>query len=291
MTPLWQTLLSASHLPAAREIGYALMHSLWQGAIVAALLSLALTALRKRSASTRYVACCIAMVAMLAWPAATASLRFLHAPPPASDAAIAFAPIATAPDSSAPIPSIDLHSTAARGSTVPDLLPFISWFWLAGVVLLSTWNVTGYLRVRRLGRTASSAPNHLQMTLQLLARRINLARNIAIRLCDHVAAPAVIGVLRPIVLVPASALTELSPDHLEALLLHELAHVKRHDYLVNLLQTAAETLLFYHPAAWWISSQIRRERENCCDDLAARYCGSAKLYARALAAMEEVRGA
>ena len=100
-----------------------------------------------------------------------------------------------------------------------------------------------------------------------------------------------IGVVRPIVLVPASALTELSPDHLEALLLHELAHVKRHDYLVNLLQTAAETLMFYHPAAWWISAQIRREREHCCDDLAARYCGSPALYARALAAMEEVRGA
>jgi len=91
------------------------------------------------------------------------------------------------------------------------------------------------------------------------------------------------------VLVPTSALTELCASQLEALLLHELAHIQRHDYLINLLQVAVESVLFYHPAAWWISSQIRRERENCCDDRAAMHCPSRIEYARALTAMEEAR--
>ena len=81
--------------------------------------------------------------------------------------------------------------------------------------------------------------------------------------------PTVIGWLRPVVLVPLCALSELSEDQLRAILAHELAHIRRNDYLVNLLQTLAETLLFYHPAVWWVSRCIRQERENCCDDVAA----------------------
>ena len=85
--------------------------------------------------------------------------------------------------------------------------------------------------------------------------------------------PTVIGWLRPVVLVPASALAGMTPQQLEAILAHELAHIRRHDYLVNLLQTLVETLLFYHPAVWWLSRRIRIERENCCDDLAVSLCG------------------
>jgi len=92
-----------------------------------------------------------------------------------------------------------------------------------------------------------------------------------------------------VVLVPASTLAGLSPQQLEAILAHELAHVRRHDYLANLLQTAVETLLFYHPAVWWVSAQIRRERENCCDDLAVAVCGDRLGYARALVDLEGLR--
>jgi len=101
--------------------------------------------------------------------------------------------------------------------------------------------------------------------------------------------PAVIGWLRPVVLLPASALTGLSPLQLDALLAHELAHVRRGDYLVNLLQTVIETLLFYHPAVWWVSARVRQEREHCCDDLAVTVCGDAMVYARALVGMEGLR--
>ena len=102
--------------------------------------------------------------------------------------------------------------------------------------------------------------------------------------------PTVIGWMKPVILLPASALAGLSPAQLEAILAHELAHIRRHDYLVNLLQTLVETLLFYHPAVWWLSRRIRIERENCCDDLAVSLCGDPVAYAQALADLEELRG-
>jgi hypothetical protein len=113
----------------------------------------------------------------------------------------------------------------------------------------------------------------------------------AVRILTTAAAevPATLGWLRPVVLLPISAFTALTPEQIELLIAHELAHVKRHDYLVNLIQTAVETLLFYHPAVWWVSAQIRREREHCCDDLAVAVCGNLTLYVRALAALEGLR--
>ena len=102
--------------------------------------------------------------------------------------------------------------------------------------------------------------------------------------------PTVIGWIKPVILLPASALSGLKPHQLEAILAHELAHIRRHDYLVNLLQTLVETLLFYHPAVWWLSRRIRAERENCCDDLAVSLCGDPYTYAQALADLEELRG-
>jgi HEAT repeat protein len=101
----------------------------------------------------------------------------------------------------------------------------------------------------------------------------------------------VVGWLRPVILLPASALTGLSPQQLEAILAHELAHIRRHDYLINLLQAVVETLLFYHPAVWWVSRRIRQEREHCCDDLAVAVCGDSLTYARALLEMEQLRAA
>jgi beta-lactamase regulating signal transducer with metallopeptidase domain len=97
--------------------------------------------------------------------------------------------------------------------------------------------------------------------------------------------PSAVGFFRPVVLLPTSALVGLSPEQVESLLAHELAHIRRHDYLVNVFQSVVETLLFYHPAVWWVSRRIRVERENCCDDLAVSISGNRLLYARALADM------
>jgi hypothetical protein len=104
-----------------------------------------------------------------------------------------------------------------------------------------------------------------------------------------VAVPALVGWLRPVILLPASVVTGMPATHLDAVIAHELAHVRRHDYLINALQAVVETLLFYHPAVWWCSRQVRIEREHCCDDLAVMACGDRVEYATALANLEELR--
>ncbi len=122
-----------------------------------------------------------------------------------------------------------------------------------------------------------------------LAARLDLTRTVRLLESTRLQVPVVVGWLRPVLLVPTAVLGGLSPQQLEAVIAHELAHIRRHDYLVNLLQSAVETLLFYHPAVWWVSSAVRTEREHCCDDLAVVACGDAVLYARALTAIETLR--
>ena len=122
-----------------------------------------------------------------------------------------------------------------------------------------------------------------------LSARLGLTRTVRLLESTRLQVPVVVGWLRPVLLVPTAVLGGLSPQQLEAVIAHELAHIRRHDYLVNLLQSAVETLLFYHPAVWWVSSAVRAEREHCCDDLAVVACGDAVLYARALTAIETLR--
>src|SRR4030095_13888079 len=120
---------------------------------------------------------------------------------------------------------------------------------------------------------------------RVLFRSVHVVESIAVEV------PTVIGWMRPVILLPVAAVAALTPAQVEAILAHELAHIRRHDYAVNLLQTTAETLLFYHPAVWWISKRIRAEREHCCDDVAVRVCGDAVSYAHALAELEAWRAA
>ncbi len=122
----------------------------------------------------------------------------------------------------------------------------------------------------------------MTQALQAGARYLGLKRLPAIGWCERVIAPSLLGVLRPVILLPVSTLAGLTPKQLEGILAHELAHIRRHDYLVNLIQRVFETLLFYHPAVWWLSRRIRLEREQCCDDLAAEACGDPVVLARAL---------
>src|SRR6185436_14777243 len=150
--------------------------------------------------------------------------------------------------------------------------------------------LTGWLWVQRLRTHGVSAADETcrRMTARL-SRRLHIRRAITLLESTLVDVPTVIGFLKPVVLLPASVLGGLTPQQLEAILAHELAHIRRHDYLVNLLQTLVETVLFYHPAVWWVSRRIRIERENCCDDLAVSLCGDPVAYATALADLEALR--
>jgi hypothetical protein len=162
--------------------------------------------------------------------------------------------------------------------------------WAVGVALLSVLNLGGWVAVQRL-KVLGTRPvgAEITATAEKLARRLKLARPVRVLQSLLAETPVVIGWLRPVVLLPVSVITGLLPAQLEAVLAHELAHIRRHDYLVNLFQVAVETLLFYHPAAWWMSRRIRLEREQCCDDVAVTISGDRYVYVESLAALEEVR--
>jgi beta-lactamase regulating signal transducer with metallopeptidase domain len=302
--------------PAAQAIGWALLQFVWQGAAVGVLTAIALMALRRSAADVRYVVASIGLALMLTLPAVSGVQKFqaLRASEDAAiDAAIAAsnltaraegrarelgpAPRATrgAPDSGTfdgalRAPGGGLGRLMPSVRRVEPLLPTLILIWIVGVTMLSLRLLTGWIWIQRL-RThgVSAAAIECQRMSTRLARRLHIARAITLLESTLVEVPTVIGWLKPVVLLPASALAALSPQQLEAILAHELAHIRRHDYLVNLLQTLVETLLFYHPAVWWLSRRIRIERENCCDDLAVSLCGDPVAYANALADLESLR--
>lgn len=243
-------------------IGWALLHLLWQGTIVAVLLAASLALIGRRSAAVRYRAACGALLALVVLPMVTA-MR-------ASDMQ--------------PFPT-----TAGWAAFVSRHLREIVAVWLIGVAVLSLRLAGGWLRAQRM-TTRGTMPSPLwQRTVDRIAASIHLRRTVRLLESAAVEVPTVIGWLRPVILLPVAALAGLTPEQVEMVLAHELAHIRRNDFLINLLQAVVETLLFYHPAVWWISRQVRIERENCCDDLAISVCGSPIRYARALTRLEELR--
>jgi uncharacterized protein (TIGR03435 family) len=163
-------------------------------------------------------------------------------------------------------------------------------FWLTGASVFSLRLLCGWIAAERLrSRMVRPASAEWQRILDRLGTRICLSRPVRLLVSGRVQAPAAMGWLRPIVLVPLGALAGLPAAQMEALLLHELAHIRRHDYLVHILQSAVEALFFYHPAVWWISGHMRAERELCCDDIAVSVTGDAIVYARALAEFDSAR--
>lgn len=272
--------------PALLALAWTLLHFLWQGALLGLAAKAGLWLLRRRSPQARYLFAAAAMVAMAAAPLATFAVLAPSADAAAPTRAIPALTLAAAGNAAQPLSWLRETGLALR-----PLLPWAVAAWMAGVAVLSLRLLGGWLWLVRLrARLAEPAGACWQLTVNTLARRMKLRCEVRIFRSFAVDTPMVIGWLKPLVLVPAAALTGLSPEALEAVLAHELAHVRRHDYLVNLAQSVLEVLLFYHPAVWWISAQVRQERELCCDDAAVALCGDPVLYARALAALEGLRG-
>ena len=275
--------------PLAQRLGWTLAHSLWQFVVVAGLLAVALVLLRRRSTQARYAAACSAMLFCALATIATFVLLSISLPRATPTHAPDVAPAAQVVARERAVTPLRRHELNPLHRIEP-LLPWAALAWAAGVCGLSVRNGIGWMRVRALRRRAEPlAQDPWPRAFARLCAMLDVRRAVALARCDRVDVPSVIGWLMPVVLVPAGALSGLAPQQLEALLAHELAHVRRHDYLANLIQTVIETLLFYHPAVWWMSRVIRVEREHCCDDLAAAACGDRRTYAHALARMEELR--
>jgi uncharacterized protein (TIGR03435 family) len=279
--------------------GRTLLHFLWQGAGIAAIACVLLFWLRNRAPQIRYVVACIALVAMVAAPLVTATVLSPAVATTASHPLIPV-PYQSRPDSDS-VPdglSILANLTMARGLSSVDVvtpgprawLPLVVLLWSIGVSVLLLRLFGGWWRIHRLHRAsrAASASAWTGATARIAAS-LGLARRVHVVDSPHVDTPTVIGWMKPVILLPIAAFAGLSASQVEAILAHELAHIRRHDFLVNLLQTFAETLLFYHPAVWWLSARIRTEREHCCDLVALSVCGDAVGYAEALVELESWR--
>ncbi|HUU96052.1 MAG TPA: carboxypeptidase regulatory-like domain-containing protein [Phycisphaerae bacterium] len=302
-----------------RIIGWTLVHSLWQGLGVALLLAVTLAWLRRRSANARYVAACAALLLVTGAALLTAGLLSFRSgtgtmasDPVGTSAGVAALPVVPLPATASPAPGGQMPRPVSLGQPAPmgspplpartpwrvrvftflePILPWIVLGWLAGVIVLSMRLLGGWAQAERLKRCGTRFVAEVwRERLRGLADRLRVTRPVRLLESTLAEVPTAIGWLRPVILIPTGALTGLTPDQLEALLAHELAHIRRYDYLLNVLQTVIETLLFYHPGVWWISRRIRTEREHCCDDLAVAVCGDALGYARALAELEERRG-
>ena len=265
--------------PSAAVVGWTLLHSLWEGAIVAAVLGAMLLILR--TARARYLAACTALLVLLA----LFTLTLLRLAP---ESAHSF----PMKDRIVPVGNIVAEGVRS-GYGRPDLAaaaPWLALLWMAGVLLMFARYSVSCISVRRFRRRGvCCVPNAWQREAERLAARLRISRQVRLLESCLAEAPTLIGHFRPLILMPIGMLAGLSPTQIESILLHELAHIQRHDYLINTLQRYVECLLFYHPAAWWISAVIRTEREHCCDDFAVSISGNPHEYARALAALEQNR--
>lgn len=314
--------------PAAQRLGWTLLHFLWQGAAVALVLRISLIALRQRGAATRYFMSCAALLVLAAMPIMTFAWLGAERQTVAADVTpkpIAVAPTKTAPTAllmktttaaanpamplanpttpaRVPSPTLAVTAPSAPPATVmpafsqrlfrllPPALPWLVLGWCVGVFALSIWHLGGWIATRRLRWLLTApAPQQAVDAAARLAHRMGLRRAVRLVQSSLIDSPMVIGAICPVILLPASLLTGLAPAQLESLLAHELAHLRRHDYLVNLVQCLIETLLFYHPAVWWVSRQIRIEREHCCDDHVVALTRDRSSYVRALAAVAQSR--
>jgi GWxTD domain-containing protein len=273
-----------------RALGWSLLHFVWEGAIVAGLLAVGLKLLSGRSAQVRYGFACGALVLMTMLPLAT--FAYLVVTAHGSRNAIT--------DLGGQRMTVMVVSSGIRGGAdswmmgvaalLDRALPWILAAWMMGVILfLGRLNV-GLMVARRMKFLATHAVSaELERVFGQLKARLGISRPVRLVHSALVQVPTVIGWLRPVVLIPVRCLTGLSPVQIEAIFAHELAHIRRHDYLVSVLQSVVEAVLFYHPAVWWVSKQVRREREDCCDDLAVSVSGDSLAYAKALSRLEEYR--
>jgi TonB family protein len=266
----------------AQALRTALLDFVWQGLVVALLLWVALYLSRRQRPQARYAASCTALALLMALPVATA-WRAYRVPSAAA---------AVGPFSAEPIARGNGFASASARQAIDWAARVEPWalpVWSAGVLFFSLRLVWGCRRVSAMRRRGSPADAAVMATVASLAGRMGLLRPVRVLTAALPDGPSVAGWLRPVLLLPPAAVLGLSPEQLEAVLAHELAHICRYDHLVNAAQGLVETLLFYHPAVWWTSARIREERELCCDDMAVRACGDALCFARALTRLERLR--
>lgn len=279
-------------------LGWTLLHSLWQGLTISILTGILLLFLQKKSSKLRYLVANIGLWYILA--AAIITFLYYYKPTDVTNGQFNFRP-----DYVAAAEVVDVHHTANNTINHEANYSFwnfdrlqayfnqhiysivLLWFFGASLFLLRLLGNISYVFYLR-NRLNFPVDEYWQEQLDGLRQKLNIDYPISLMESALVRSPLVLGYLKPMILFPIGAINRLEIHEVEAILAHELAHVMRHDYLINILQNVIEAIFYFHPAVWWLSSQIRIERENCCDDIAITICGNAMIYARALVSVQEM---
>jgi beta-lactamase regulating signal transducer with metallopeptidase domain len=260
-----------------QRLAGSLLHFFWEGAVVAMFTALSLRFLTHRSAEARYAVTVAGLVLMAVAPIVTFA-SYSETGRVAEQVILLLAKTTT------------LAGRVSAGNHTALWIRWIVLVWFTGVVVCLVRLIAAWLISRELVRSATlSAPTAVIVMFDWAKEQLKLRRTVLLLVSVRIGVPSVVGWLRPRVLLPVSAITGLDEDQLRAVFAHELAHIRRHDFLVNTLQRCLESLLFYHPAIWWLSARTRIERERCCDDLAVQICGDPFVYAQALIELERVR--
>jgi beta-lactamase regulating signal transducer with metallopeptidase domain len=274
------------------SLGWTILHSLWQGAILAILLTLAWIFLRKNSSELRYFVATTALFTLFMVSVLTfLSLYFSYTEPPISPE-LSYQEIIWIAEHM-PAAEVEANSPSALlgfQRYFAEHLPLIVSVWFLGVVVLMLRFLGGIAYLQRLKHyKVVPASSHWEGTLRYLSTQIRVSQPVRLLESAMIQTPMVIGYLKPVILLPLGALSGLPLAQIESILAHELAHIRRHDYLVNLLQSLVDITLFFNPFAWWISACVREERENCCDDIAVQATGDSLTFIKTLANLEALR--
>ena len=286
-------------------LGWTLLHFCWQGTAVAVIFAMVDRITFQTSARVRYV---VALAAFMLMPVIvmatfTEELRVatqahtitqttgFATPITAQTAGSLHLGISPKPIlHQLPLGSSLEESTDWLAIRADRILPWVDALWLAGVLFLALRSLGGWWHLGLIRQHAQRmVPHEVERAFLRLCQQIQVGRKVVLRASDEVISPLAMGVWRATVILPISAVLSMPREELEAVIAHELGHIRRWDYLCNLLQTAVESMLFFHPAVWWLSRTVRERREVCCDEIAVQCCSDAAVYARALLRLEEQR--
>ncbi len=280
-----ETITSLINSPVGFSIGWAILHSLWQGLAVFLVWQLIRPFLIKKKASSIYIIHLLAMGGIAAWSISTFvnryltySAKYLYAAEFSSKGSINLAQY------------ISAQTSGISGLTIEMMMPYLSLLWFTGVLLFSVRLLNGLYEVNSIRTDAKwNVDADFDQLITQLSEKLNISAKVGLKWSERVLVPCVTGFVKPIILLPSSIVSGFTPSQIEAVLLHELAHIRRYDFMVNLVQTLIESFLFFNPFVWYFSFQARKERENACDEMVLANGISPAGYARTLVVVEELR--
>lgn len=274
--------------PSVQALGWTLLHSIWQGLICIGVCLLVLRCIPGKWSGARYAVATSALLAIFFLSVIT-FIYLNNSNEQVSTETIALVHVTKAVEPDQTDSNYVAGLLSATAMTFEQYLPMIVVCWVMGTILFGIRLLGGWFAIGRLKASAIAVEDEWNERLHLLARKLEINQLVRLAESAIVQAPLVVGYFKPVILIPLGMIGGLSTEQLESIIIHELVHIRRYDYLVNLLQSLLEAVFFFNPFVWIISGIIRREREHCCDDAVIAAYGNRLAYAHALTALEEAR--